>query len=95
MTMNGRRIGPDPEDRVPDAPCYLHEEPNPWCPVCRGTRSTMAVLRDRRIHRELTGDERVYLESVRERITDDDRLPVVDWRGLLDNIERWVRGEVE
>lgn len=89
------RIGPDPEDRVPDAPCFAHEEPNPWCPVCRGTRSTMAVLRDRRIHRELTGIERTHLESVRERITDDDRPAprAYSLTELLDNIERWVRGE--
>lgn len=50
-----RRIGPDPEDRVPDAPCIVHDEPNPWCPVCRiardeiGTQRTYRAISEARI----------------------------------------------
>lgn len=83
--MNTRRVGPDPEDRVPTVPCHLHEEPNPWCPVCRTAPDRYT----------LTGLQRTYLDTVRERYVGKpmDSVPVVNWNELLDLVERDVRGE--
>lgn len=90
--MNSYRVGPDPEDRIPTSPCHLHEEPNPWCVVCRGDRSPKTMLR----YRAFSDEEKADLRRVSRQYANhpEDRLPVFSWDEVLEAVIRECRGDV-